>query len=137
MIFVAQNFEITWAWQRIIDKTKISHGPLRLEKVMKYRQWVCYENYEWHFPLVTLFGLCVVCESIHLGLENHYKWYVHMCLTMLILVFYGAFGCLLYEKFTQRTLETHGKIMWELWCNEGLDLLGALLWWRICVWLKS
>jgi hypothetical protein len=26
-----------------------------------------------HFPLVILFGLCVVLESIHLGLENHYK----------------------------------------------------------------
>jgi hypothetical protein len=43
---------------------------------MKFKQWVCYdcyENCEWHSALVTLFGLSVVLESIHLGLENQYK----------------------------------------------------------------
>jgi hypothetical protein len=119
LIFVAQKFGIIWAWQGINDKSRISHGPLRLEKVMKFSQWVCYENCEWHSPLVTLFGLCVVLESIHLGLENHYKWYVQLWWIMLILVSYGALGCLLWL--------IHTKNLGDMWENH----VGTLLQWRI------
>ncbi len=125
LIFVAQNFGIIWAWQGINDKTRISHDPLRLEKVMKFMQWVCYENCEWHFP--TCYIVWIMCCS---WIYSPWTWksLQMICTHGLDFVDFGFLWCpwvftvwLIHTKNLGDTWENHVRtlLQWRIgpsWC---------------------